>query len=167
MGQVYNLETLASAVERFKLAGKTVVTTNGCFDLLHVGHLRYLQQTKALGDVLIVALNSDASIQRLKGSTRPIVEQADRAELLAALNCVDGVVIFEEDTPEKVLKAIKPDIHAKGGDYTAESLPEAATLKAMGTKMAFLPVVEGKSTTSIVDKIEASVKTELLAESFV
>jgi len=141
--------------------GKTIVTTNGCFDLLHVGHLRYLQQTKALGDALIVCLNSDASIQRLKGTSRPILPENDRAELLLGLKCVDGVVIFGEDTPETVLKAIRPNIHAKGGDYDETSLPEAETLKALGSQLAFLPLVQGRSTTNIVEKIKSQVLADL------
>lgn len=160
MGRVYSATEIQDWVQSLKTSGKTIVTTNGCFDLLHVGHLRYLQQAKALGDVLIVCLNTDASIQRLKGPTRPIVQQDDRAEMMAGLGCVDGVVLFDEDTPENILKVIQPTIHTKGGDYTVESLPESATLQGMGTKIEFLPLVQSRSTTSIVDKIKSQLKAE-------
>jgi rfaE bifunctional protein nucleotidyltransferase chain/domain len=131
-----------------------VVTTNGCFDILHVGHLRYLQAARVLGDLLIVALNSDASVRRLKGPERPIMGQEDRAELLAGLACVDYVVIFDEDTPQAMLEAIRPDIHVKGAQYTEETLPEAQALKALGTRIEFVGMVAGRSSTNVIDKIK-------------
>jgi len=131
-----------------------VVTTNGCFDILHVGHLRYLQAAKAMGDLLVVAVNSDRSVKTLnKGPDRPVVGEADRAELLAGLACVDYAVIFDEHTPESLLRLIKPDIHVKGGDYNPNSLPEAATLKELGTELRFVPMIAGRSTTSLLNKI--------------
>lgn len=133
-----------------------VVTTNGCFDLLHVGHLRYLQAARALGDMLIVALNSDASVRGLKGPQRPLIPQDERAELLAGLACVDYVVIFDEPTPAKILMDIQPDIHVKGGQYTVENLPEASLLKSLGAEIRFIPMVEGRSTTSLIEKIRHS-----------
>lgn len=133
-----------------------VVTTNGCFDLLHVGHLRYLQAARALGDMLIVALNSDASVRGLKGPQRPLIPQDERAELLAGLACVDYVVIFDEPTPAKILTDIQPDIHVKGGQYTVENLPEASLLKSLGAEIRFIPMVEGRSTTSLIEKIRHS-----------
>lgn len=132
-----------------------IVSTNGCFDLLHVGHLRYLQQARHLGDKLIIALNTDASVKRLKGDSRPILPESERAELLAGLDCVDWVVLFDEDTPDNILRKIKPDIHVKGGDYTEESLPETPVLKEVGAEIKFLPFIEGRSTSSIIDKIQA------------
>lgn len=156
MGQVVTLNQLLPEVERLKAAGKTVVTTNGCFDLLHVGHLRYLQAARAQGDCLILALNSDASVQGLKGPTRPVVPETERAELLAALNCIDFVVLFDAPTPEATLEAIRPDVHAKGGQYTEATLPEAPLLKSMGTRMAFIEMVPGRSTSSLIERILAA-----------
>jgi rfaE bifunctional protein nucleotidyltransferase chain/domain len=134
---------------------RAVVTTNGCFDLLHVGHLRYLQAARALGDCLIICLNSDASVQRLKGPTRPIVAQQDRAELLAGLACVDGVVIFDEPTPVALLQTIRPEVHVKGGQYTLETLPEAPALLAMNTHIHFAPMAEGHSTSQLIERVLA------------
>ena len=154
MGHVVNLEELVTVVENSKNNNKVIVTTNGCFDILHVGHVRYLKETKKLGDVLIIALNTDESVRRLKGPTRPVNSENDRAEVLAALECVDFVVLFNEQTPVDLLSKIKPDIHAKGGDYNADNLPESATIKEGGGKLVFIPLVEGKSTTNIIQKIK-------------
>jgi D-glycero-beta-D-manno-heptose 1-phosphate adenylyltransferase len=133
--------------------GTQVVTTNGCFDLLHVGHLRYLQFARQQGDRLIVAINSDASVKRLKGPTRPIMPQDERAELLTALRCVDAVVLFDGDTPIDVLQAIQPAKHVKGSQYDEDNLPEAEALRAMNTHMVFAPMIEGRSTSTIVNKL--------------
>jgi rfaE bifunctional protein nucleotidyltransferase chain/domain len=129
------------------------ITTNGCFDLVHEGHLHYLQAAKALGGSLIVALNSDSSVRRLKGDKRPIVPQGARAAMLAALRCVDAVIGFDSDTPVELLQRLKPDIHVKGGQYTEATLPEAPTLSAMNTRMAFLLMTEGASTTELIERI--------------
>ena len=147
---------LLHTVEALKAQGKTVVTTNGCFDLVHAGHIGYLQAAKDFGDVLIVLLNSDASVKRLKGPTRPIVSEDDRALLLAELRCVDYVSIFEEDSPAGQLRDIKSHVHVKGGQYTEETLPEAPVLRAAGTKMAFIPMTEGRSTSQIIERILAT-----------
>jgi rfaE bifunctional protein nucleotidyltransferase chain/domain len=136
--------------------GASIITTNGCFDLLHVGHLRYLQACKnpaTTNETLVVLLNSDDSIRRLKGPLRPIVPQDDRAELLAGLGCVDFVVLFEEDTPEKLLEVIRPDFHAKGAQYTEETLPEMPLLRSLGTQVRFVAMVENRSTTNLVEII--------------
>jgi rfaE bifunctional protein nucleotidyltransferase chain/domain len=135
--------------------GGTTVFTNGCFDLMHVGHLRYLQAARALGDRLVVGLNSDASVKRLKGDTRPILPEDERAELMAGLACVDFVVIFDEPTADDLLAAFKPDIYAKGGDYTPDSLPEAPTVRAYGGDIRIIPFVPGRSTTSLIARIQA------------
>ena len=135
------------------LKGKKIVFTNGCFDILHVGHLRYLKKAKSFGDVLVVALNSDSSTRALKGETRPINNQNDRAELLSNLNCVDIVVIFDEISPEKLLVQIAPDVHTKGADYTIETLPEAKAIMQAGGRIEFINFVEGKSTTTTIKKI--------------
>lgn len=136
--------------------GKILVMTNGVFDVLHVGHLRFLQQAKALGDLLVVALNSDASVQRLKGPERPINPLVERAELLLALRPVDFVVSFEEDTPEKILDLVRPDIHTKGGDYTVEQLPEHVVVQAYGGKTLILPYLDGRSSTRVIKALKTS-----------
>lgn len=153
MGIVVERKNVISLINDLKGQGKTIVTTNGCFDILHIGHLRYLQKAKRLGDILVVALNSDSSTRALKGETRPINKQNDRAELLAGLSCVDIVVIFNETSPEKLLLEIVPDVHTKGADYTIETLPEARAIIAAGGRIEFIDFVEGKSTTNVISKI--------------
>ena len=150
------LDELLEVLKPLRSAGKTVVTTNGCFDLLHVGHLRYLQASKALGDILVVALNSDASVKTFKDDVRPIVPEAERAELLTALRCVDYVTIFDATSPVDVLTAIAPEIHTKGADYTLETLPEAPSLTAVGTDIAFIDLVAGRSTSSLINAVVAA-----------
>jgi rfaE bifunctional protein nucleotidyltransferase chain/domain len=129
-----------------------VVATGGCFDLLHAGHVRFLRQARALGDCLIVCLNNDASVRRLKGPGRPLVPEDDRAAVLSALDCVDAVVVFDEDTPEAILSRLKPDIFAKGGDYAVADLPEAELVKSWGGQTVLLPYLEGRSTTLLVSE---------------
>ncbi len=153
MGTVVTQQELLDALAP-RRAQATVVSTNGCFDILHVGHLRYLQAARELGDLLVVALNSDASVRSIKGPERPIVPEADRAELLAGLTCVDYVVLFDEDSPANLLEALRPDIHVKGAQYTAESLPEAAMLESVGTRLHFMPMVENRSSTDVIEKIK-------------
>lgn len=136
-----------------KRSGKKTVFTNGCFDILHRGHIEYLTAAKSLGDVLVVGLNSDSSVKKLKGETRPLNTESDRAYVLDALKAVDVVVIFEEDTAEKIIDFIKPDVYAKGGDYTLETLPEAKIVKSYGGKTELLNFVEGYSTTGIIEKM--------------
>ena len=131
-----------------------MVFTNGCFDILHAGHVRYLAAARALGDVLILGLNSDASVRRLKGETRPVNSEADRAEVVGALKSVDYVVIFGEDTAEELIAKVQPAVYAKGGDYTLETLPEARIVERYGGEVAFIPLVEGKSTTGMIAKME-------------
>jgi rfaE bifunctional protein nucleotidyltransferase chain/domain len=139
--------------ERLRKAGKRIVTTNGCFDLLHVGHVRSLKAAKQLGDILIVGLNSDASVSRLKGSDRPLNSQSERAEILASLACVDYVSIFDEDTPVELLKAIRPNVHAKGGDYTPAQLAETPVVESFGGEVHIIDLVAGHSTTGLVEKM--------------
>lgn len=155
MGSVVKREELPQLLENLKKQGKTIVTTNGCFDILHVGHVRYLQKTKTFADVMIVCLNSDVSVKKIKGPDRPINCEEDRAEILCALSCVDYVVLFDESSPEKLLCEIKPDVHTKGADYTLETLPEAKSIIANGGRVEFISFVEGKSTTNVIKKIEA------------
>ena len=153
MGILIQQSELKDLVCKLKQKKKTVVFTNGCFDILHVGHVRYLRESAKLGDILILGLNSDSSIKRLKGKNRPINTQNDRAELLANLNCVDIVVIFDEISPEKLLVEIAPDVHTKGADYTIETLPEAKAIIQAGGRIEFIDFVEGKSTTNTIKKI--------------
>ena len=143
---------LASFREVLAARGQRLVFTNGCFDLLHVGHVRYLQAARALGDALVVAVNGDASVRALKGPARPVTNEEDRAEVLAALACVDAVTIFHEERVTELVRAIRPQIYAKGGDYTVESLEagERAALEEIGAEICILPLVPGKSTTSIL-----------------
>ena len=153
MGQVLRRENVAKYVENLHTIGKTVVVTNGCFDILHVGHVRYLQKTKTFADYLIVLLNSDKSVRAIKGETRPINNENDRAEILCALSCVDYVVLFDETSPRNLLDEIKPDVYTKGADYTMETLPEADIMRKNGTRVEFIEFVEGKSTTGIINKM--------------
>ena len=154
MGQLIKRENLQTLLNRLRSEGKTIVTTNGCFDILHVGHVRYLQKTKTFADIMIVCLNSDVSVKKIKGLTRPINNENDRAEILCALECVDYVVMFDESSPENLLCEIKPDVHTKGADYTLETLPEAKSIIANGGRVEFISFVEGKSTTNVIKKIE-------------
>ena len=130
-----------------------MVATGGCFDLLHSGHVSMLQAARELGDCLIVCLNSDASVRRLKGEDRPLVPEDDRAAVLGALGCVDAVVVFEEDTPAALLERLRPDLFAKGGDYTADELPEAAVVERWGGDVVILPYVAGRSTTRLIEEV--------------
>ncbi len=144
---------LDDLLKKLRQEHKTIVTTNGCFDILHVGHVRYLEKAKSFGDVLIVALNSDKSVKSIKGEDRPINNENDRAEVLSALRSVDYVVLFDEDSPINLLLKIKPDVHTKGADYTIETLPEAKGIMENGGRIEFITFVEGKSTTSIIEKM--------------
>ncbi|MBC8137753.1 MAG: D-glycero-beta-D-manno-heptose 1-phosphate adenylyltransferase [Fibrella sp.] len=135
--------------------GKRVVFTNGVFDILHVGHLRYLEAARALGDALLIGVNADASVRRLKGPTRPINPEVERAELLAALRCVDGVCVFSEDTPMELIKAVRPDIHAKGGDYASpDVLPETPLVRSLGGEVVILQLIPDRSTTRTIERMK-------------
>jgi rfaE bifunctional protein nucleotidyltransferase chain/domain len=154
------LRVLASAAggalelaEAVRADGGTVVATGGCFDLLHAGHIGTLQAARALGDCLIVCLNSDASVSRLKGPARPLVAESDRARVLGALACVDAVSIFEDDTPERVLEALRPDIWAKGGDYEVRELPERSLVESWGGQVVALPYLDGLSTSGLLEEV--------------
>jgi D-beta-D-heptose 7-phosphate kinase/D-beta-D-heptose 1-phosphate adenosyltransferase len=153
--KVIEADDLASIVADHRYAGRRIVFTNGCFDIVHRGHVTYLSQAKAQGDVLVVGLNSDASTRRLKGAGRPVNTFEDRAQVLAALSCVDHVVGFEEDTPEGLLRRIAPDIVVKGGDYSRETLPEAELVEALGGEVRFMSYLEGASTTRLIDQIRS------------
>ena len=140
---------------REELTGKKIVFTNGCFDIIHVGHVRYLTAAKSFGDVLIVGLNTDESVKKLKGESRPINNQNDRAEVLLGLKAVDHVIFFCEQTAENLIAEIKPDVYVKGGDYTLDTLPEAKIVQSYGGRVEFINLVQGKSTTNIIKKISA------------
>lgn len=144
---------LKKIINDLQSQGKTVVFTNGCFDIMHVGHVRYLEEARALGDCLVVAVNTDESVRGRKGDCRPIVSQFERAEVVAALACVDHVTLFSEDTPCEVLDELRPDIDVKGGDYTLAQMPEAKVVQAYGGKVVLVQMVEGYSTTRIVKRI--------------
>ncbi|MBX7057439.1 MAG: D-glycero-beta-D-manno-heptose 1-phosphate adenylyltransferase [Leptospirales bacterium] len=135
--------------------GRIIVHTNGCFDILHSGHVSYLARARDLGDLLVVSLNNDASVRGLKGEGRPLNRAEDRALVLAALACVDCVCFFGEATPERNIRTLRPDIHCKGGDYQPEQLPEAAVVESGGGRIEILPFVTGYSTTALVDRIRS------------
>jgi D-beta-D-heptose 7-phosphate kinase / D-beta-D-heptose 1-phosphate adenosyltransferase len=150
-------EPALTVVRRVRAAGGTVVATGGCFDLLHPGHVTTLEAARSLGDCLVVLVNSDASVRRLKGPGRPLVPEQDRAAVLAALRCVDAVLVFDEDTPEAALERLRPDIWAKGGDYAASDLPESAVIERHGGRSVVLPYVDGRSTTRLIEEAAHSV----------
>ena len=147
-------EDVRALIDVIHHSGKTVVCTNGCFDILHAGHVRYLEKTKSFADYSIVLLNSDKSVKSIKGPSRPINNENDRAEILSALRYVDYVVLFDEDSPKNLLDEIKPDVYTKGADYNMETLPEADIMKKNGTRVEFIEFVEGKSTTGIIEKMK-------------
>lgn len=165
MSKIVSRDELLRIRDRMRADGKVVVLTNGCFDILHVGHVRYLQQARALGDCLIVGLNDDSSMRRLKGKKRPLVPEGERAEILASLDSVDYVVLFHETTAEQLAAELKPDIYAKGGDYAQEGagegaqrpsgkdLPEASVVASYGGKVVLLPLQVGHSTTDLIKTI--------------
>lgn len=149
---------IADVIAAEKEKGHKIVLTNGCFDILHAGHVRYLAAARAVGDVLVLGLNSDESVRMLKGPTRPINTERDRADVIDGLKSVDYVVIFGEKTAEALVRDVRPDYYAKGGDYSVESLPESQAVSEVGGKVVFLPFVEGKSSTKIIQKIEQNVQ---------
>jgi len=150
-GKVFTDELLQRQVEIWRAQGMKLVVTNGCFDLLHAGHIATLEAARACGNVLIVGVNSDESVRRLKGPDRPLNNQADRARVLAALACVDAVTIFDEMTAERLLARVRPHVYVKGGDYNPETLPEYPVIRRYGGEMVFIPLVDGRSTTHLID----------------
>jgi rfaE bifunctional protein nucleotidyltransferase chain/domain len=152
-GKIMSLPALAKKVDRGKRAGECIVFTNGCFDLLHVGHSRSLEQARGLGDRLIVAINSDASVRRAKGPARPILPAAARMELVAALECVDWVVGFRADTPIRLIRTLQPDILAKGGDWTIDSIIGREEVESSGGRVVRLKIVPGSRSSGLIEKI--------------
>ena len=152
------LATLGALLQKLRSArarGKKVVFTNGCFDILHKGHTSYLEKAKKLGDVLVVGLNSDASVRRSKGPDRPLNREKDRAQVLSALSCVDHVVIFSQDTPIKLIQALRPHVLAKGGDWGKKDVVGATFIESLGGKVRLIPYVKGFSTTGLLEKIRS------------
>lgn len=146
-------DMVSAFVDREREAGRRIVFTNGVFDLLHPGHVRYLQDARALGDLLVVGINADESVRRNKGPNRPINPQHERAEVLGALACVDGVVIFSEDTPAEIIRLVQPDILVKGADWAADAIVGRDTVEARGGRVVRIPVEEGYSTTAIIERV--------------
>jgi D-glycero-beta-D-manno-heptose 1-phosphate adenylyltransferase len=154
-GKILSLEDLAERAKALRDAGKKVVATNGCFDLLHVGHVRYLKAARARGDILIVGVNGDDSVRQLKGPRRPLNNEKDRAEVLAALESVDLIAIFPEERATRFIQLVAPDLYVKGGDYKTETLnsEERAVLEKLGTKIDLVPFEKGYSTSSLLEKL--------------
>jgi len=153
MSKIVDKQALLDAHGRMKRAGKRLVFTNGCFDLIHAGHVRYLSEARALGDALVVALNSDRSVRALKGEGRPILNEHERAEVIAALEAVDYVIIFDEETPRELIAALLPDVLVKGGDWPLDEIVGRDEVEAAGGRVLSLPYVEGSSTTDIIERI--------------
>jgi D-beta-D-heptose 7-phosphate kinase/D-beta-D-heptose 1-phosphate adenosyltransferase len=151
--KIKHLDVLTAIITAEKARGKKVIFTNGCFDLLHAGHVKYLQKARGLGDLLILGLNSDASVRRLKGNKRPLINEEERAHILAALDCIDYVVIFDEDTPLELITALKPHILVKGGDYSVDDVVGKDVVEAYGGRVELVSLVDGKSTTNIIERI--------------
>ena len=154
MNKILDRNTLKNNLEVLRKEGKKIAFTNGCFDILHVGHVRYLREAKKAGDILVLALNSDSSVRALKGEERPLVCEEERAEVLAALEFVDFITIFPESTPLELINHLKPDILIKGGDWAEDKVVGRDEVKKWGGHVAIIPEVEGKSTTNIVEKIK-------------
>jgi len=152
MKRVLSRDEIAARIAQWRETGETIVFTNGCFDILHVGHLKTLTRASSEGTRLIVGVNSDDSVRRLKGPTRPINDEVDRAELLAGFRCVDAVVIFGEETPVELLEVVRPHVHVKGGDYRVEDLPEREVVEKHGGRIVIIDLVPGRSTTNLIQK---------------
>lgn len=153
---VLDLDELEAETRRLRAAGSTIILANGCFDLLHVGHLRYLAAAKGLGGVLVVAINSDRQARALKGEGRPFAPEAERAEIISGIRCVDLVTIFDEPTVETVIRAIRPDFHAKGTDYSADSVPERDIVAECGGRVAIVGDPKDHSSTAMFDRLSTS-----------
>ncbi len=151
--KIYPRNKLKAEVVRLKREGKKVVFTNGCFDILHAGHTRYLREAKKLGDVLILALNSDSSVRAIKGEKRPIVPETERAEVVASLASVDYVTIFDELTPLELIEMLQPDVIVKGGDWAEQDIVGAEAVAKWGGRVAIMPEIEGASTTNVIEKV--------------
>ena len=158
--KILSIEEMLAERERLRAAGARLVFTNGVFDLLHVGHVRYLAQARALGDALLVAINSDRSVRELKGPDRPLFEQAERAEILAAVRYVDYVVVFDDISPRSLIRELLPDVLVKGGDYGLDEIHGREEVEAAGGKVISLPFVPGASTTSLLERMKRKLATD-------
>ena len=156
MDKILHRDVLSKKLDALRKKGKKIAFTNGCFDILHVGHVRYLREARKTADVLILALNSDASVRSIKGEKRPLVTETERAEVLSALEFIDFVTIFDELTPLELIKYLKPDVLIKGGDWPEEKVVGRDEVKQWGGRVAIIPEVQGKSTTNIVEKIKTT-----------
>lgn len=156
MGQVISIHSIQSVMSSHQEKKIKIVFTNGCFDLLHVGHVRYLKQARELGDILVVGINSDESVKKLKGPERPIQNENDRAEILSSLGCVDYAVIFSEETPENLIRLVRPHFLVKGGDWSIDSIVGGSFVQSIGGQVCSLQFIDGKSTTTIISKISSS-----------
>ena len=153
MGKIFKIDALVKFRQKAKIEGKRVVFTNGCFDILHRGHVELLERAKRLGDIMIVALNSDSSVKKIKGEKRPILDEEDRAYIVASLKCVDAVCLFDEETPVEIIDKLKPDILVKGGDYKIDEIVGRESVHNVGGEVVTIPLIEGKSTKGIIEKI--------------
>ncbi|MBM4270618.1 MAG: D-glycero-beta-D-manno-heptose 1-phosphate adenylyltransferase [Deltaproteobacteria bacterium] len=153
MSKIHSREILKEKIDRLRKEGKKIVFTNGCFDILHVGHTRYLREAKKLGDILILALNSDSSVRGLKGDRRPLIPEEERADIVASLEAVDYVTIFDEPTPLTLIEYLKPDILVKGGDWKEEAVVGRDAITRWGGSVVIIPEIKGASTTNIIEKI--------------
>jgi rfaE bifunctional protein nucleotidyltransferase chain/domain len=160
MKKLIHLEEAAEITRKAQRIGLQVVMANGCFDLLHVGHIRYLLGAKAEGDILIVALNGDSSVQRLKGPNRPLMPESERAEILSALSMIDFILLFDADTVDEVLRVLRPDVHAKGTDYTEKTVPERETVLAYGGRVAIVGDPKDHSTSDYLEAIQSNSKPD-------
>ena len=153
MNKIVTWEALKEQVDRVRGEGKKISFTNGCFDILHVGHVRYLREARKTGDLLILGLNSDASVRAIKGEKRPLVPQGERAEVIASLEIVDYVTLFDDPTPLRLIEYLRPDVLVKGGDWKEESVVGGNAVKSRGGRIVIVPLTEGASTTNIIDKV--------------
>lgn len=156
LGKIYNRSDLIDAVEKWRAEEKNIVFTNGCFDIIHRGHVEYLSKAKSMGDILVLGLNSDQSVKKLKGHKRPYVSEKDRAYILSQLVPVNAVTIFGEETPLKLIKLVMPDILVKGGDYSIDTIVGSKEVEESGGSVVAIPLVEGRSTTGLIEKIKNS-----------
>ena len=159
-GKIVSREELRAERASLRAAGRRLVFTNGCFDVLHVGHVRYLTRARALGDALVVAINSDRTVRELKGANRPVMNEGERAEMLAALRAVDYVIVFDDVSPRSLIAEVLPDVLVKGGDYALEEIHGREEVEAAGGRVVSLPFVEGASTTNIIERIKERMKDE-------
>lgn len=159
--KIVSLDELKNIVSTLKKEGKCIVFTNGCFDLLHLGHVQYLQKAKEYGDILVVAINSDASVKAIKGNKRPLIPQNDRAAILSALSCIDYVIIFEEHDPVRIISELMPDVLIKGGDYQLNEIKGSEIVTSAGGKVLTIPEIKGKSTTNLIQTIIEKYKEEV------